>query len=100
MVSFFFVRSFRILVTFDSYDLEVRDRPVLMPNPDSLLLFAQSKRKNIKIIHQFKNINMFSTKSITSNSFGPEILALSRSGQELLAKIVRMTFLHEFPYFA
>ena len=39
---------------------------------------------------------MFSTKSIVSNSFRPEILALSRSGQELLAKNVRMTFFHEF----
>ena len=69
-----------------------------MSNPDSnsANTCPEQKQKSQEIIHQLKNINMFSTKSIILISFRPEILALSRSGQELSAKNVRMTFLHKF----
>ena len=73
-----------------------------MPTPDSnsATICPEQKQNYKEIIPQFKNINMFCTESMISNSFRPELLALGRSGQELLAKNVLMTILHKFQYFS
>ena len=71
-----------------------------IPDSNSPTIYPEQKQNYKEKINQLKIINTFSTKSMASNSFRAEIIALNRSGQELLVKNVRLTFFSKFPYFS